>query len=71
MRELAEDVGDDRMLDQLASGVQPSAAELVGRFSRSTRVVEGDVVQVWVRRKALHFFDLKTGLAIRHDADPG
>ena len=71
MRELAEDVGDDRMLDQLASGVQPSAAELVGRFSPSTRVVEGDVVQVSVRRKALHFFDLKTGLAIRHDADPG
>ena len=70
MRELAEDVGDDRMLDQLASGVQPEAAALVGRFSPSTRAVEGDVVEVSVRRRALHFFDLKTGLAIRHDADP-
>ena len=70
MRELAEDVGDDRMLDQLASGVQPEAAALVGRFSPRTRVVEGDVVEVSVDRQALHFFDLETGLAIRHDADP-
>jgi len=69
MRELAEDVGDDRMLDQLASGVQPEAAALVGRFSPSTGAVEGDIVEVTVRRRALHFFDLKTGLAIRHDAD--
>ena len=70
MRELAEDVGDDRMLDQLASGVQPVAAALVGRFSPSTHVVEGDIIEVSVDRRALHFFDLKTGLAIRHDADP-
>ena len=70
MRELAEDVGDDRMLDQLASGVQPAAAALVGRFSPRTRVVEGDDVEVSVDRHALHFFDLGTGLAIKHDADP-
>ena len=49
MRELAEDVGDDRVLDQLASGAQPEAAALVGRFSPRTRVVEGDVVEVSVR----------------------
>ncbi len=67
MRELAEDVGDDRVLDQLASGVQPQAAALVGRFSPQTRVVEGDVVEVSVRRQALHFFDLRTGLAINGD----
>ncbi len=70
MRELAEDVGDDRMLDQLASGVQPAAAALVGRFSPRTRVVEGDVIEVSVNRGALHFFDLRTGLAIRRDSDP-
>ncbi len=69
MRELAEDVGDDRVLDQLASGVQPTAAPLVGRFSPRTRVVEGDVVDVSINVHALHFFDLGTGLAIRHDAD--
>ena len=33
MRELAEDVGDDRMLDQLASGVQPAAALTARRFN--------------------------------------
>ena len=67
MRELAEDVGDDRVLDQLASGVQPQAAALVGRFSPQTRILEGDVVEVSVRRRALHFFDLRTGLAISGD----
>ena len=67
MRELAEDVGDDRVLDQLASGAQPEAAALVGRFSPLTRVIEGDVVEVSVQRRALHFFDLQTGLAISRD----
>ena len=67
MRELAEDVGDDRILDQLASGAQPQAAALVGRFSPLTRVAEGDVVEVSVQRRALHFFDLETGLAISRD----
>ena len=38
--------GDDRVLDQLASGAQPEAAALVGRFSPRTRVLEGDVVEV-------------------------
>ena len=53
MRELAEDVGDDRVLDQLASGAQPEAAALVGRFSPQTRVIEGAVAEVSVRRPAL------------------
>ena len=52
MRELGEDVGDDRVLDQLTSGVQPQAAALVGRFSPQTRILEGDVVEVSVRRHA-------------------
>jgi multiple sugar transport system ATP-binding protein len=65
MRELAEDVGDDRVVVQLAGGEQPATATLVGRFSPRTRVVEGDVVEVSVDRRALHFFDPQTGLAIR------
>ncbi len=64
MRELAEDVGDDRAVGQLA-GEQPASATLVGRFSPRTRVVEGDAVDVRVDRSALHFFDPETGLAIR------
>ena len=60
VRELAEDVGDDRLRSQDAA-----AATLVGRFSPRTRVVEGDGVEVSVDRNALHFFDPQTGLAIR------
>jgi multiple sugar transport system ATP-binding protein len=70
MRELAEDVGDDRMLDQLTSGVQAVAAPLVGRFSPRTHVVEGDTVDVSINLQALHFFDLRSGLAITRDAGP-
>jgi multiple sugar transport system ATP-binding protein len=65
MRELAEDVGDDRAVGQLAAGVQPDEAILVGRFSPRTRVREGEAVEVSVDQRALHFFDPQTGLAIR------
>ncbi len=68
VRELVEDVGDDRAVDQLAAGVVPNEATLVGRFSPRTRVVEGDAVEVVVDQRALHFFDLETGRAIRDEA---
>ena len=63
VRELAEDVGDDRVLGQLADGV-PARAALVGRFSPDTRVREGDSIEVAVYERALHFFDPESGLAI-------
>ncbi len=63
VRELAEDVGDDRALEQLAEGV-PARADLVGRFSPDTRVREGDSIEVAVDARALHFFDHESGLAI-------
>jgi multiple sugar transport system ATP-binding protein len=65
VRELAEDVGDDRAVGQLAAGLQPDEASLVGRFSPRTRVREGEAVEVVVDQRALHFFDPDTGLAIR------
>jgi multiple sugar transport system ATP-binding protein len=65
VRELAEDVGDDRAVGQLAAGAQPDEASLVGRFSPRTRVREGEAVEVSVDQRALHFFDPQTGLAIR------
>jgi multiple sugar transport system ATP-binding protein len=68
VRELVEDVGDDRAVDQLAAGVVPNEATLVGRFSPRTRVVEGGAVDVVVDQRSLHFFDLQTGRAIRDDA---
>ncbi len=63
VRELAEDVGDDRALGQLSGGA-PAEARLVGRFSPQTRVRGGDAIEVAVDSRALHFFDAATGLAI-------
>ena len=63
VRQLAEDVGDDRMLDHLAEGA-PSQTTLVGRFSPHTRIREGDAIEVAVDARALHFFDPSTGAAI-------
>jgi multiple sugar transport system ATP-binding protein len=62
--ELAEDVGDDRAVVQLAAGARPPDATLVGRFGPRTRVVEGDAVEVSLDRGALHFFEPQTGVAI-------
>jgi multiple sugar transport system ATP-binding protein len=64
MRDLAEDVGDDRVVDQLAGGTSQEAT-IVGRFGPQTTASEGDAVDVWVDFCALYFFDLETGLAIR------
>jgi multiple sugar transport system ATP-binding protein len=64
VRDLAEDVGDDRVVDQLADAPQKEAS-LVGRFSPRTTADTGQVVDVWVDLGALHFFDPDTGLAIR------
>jgi multiple sugar transport system ATP-binding protein len=63
MRELAEDVGDDRVVQQMDAGGS-GTAKLVGRFSPRTRVEDGATVEVAVDERALHFFDPQTGLAI-------
>jgi multiple sugar transport system ATP-binding protein len=63
VRELAEDVGDDRALEQLAAGA-PERTTLVGRVSPATRVREGDAIEVAIEQRALHFFDRDSGLAI-------
>ena len=62
-RELAEDVGDDRVVDQLRD--ERRSATLVGRFSPRTTAQSGETVDVWVDLDALHFFDPDSGLAIR------
>jgi multiple sugar transport system ATP-binding protein len=64
VRELAEDVGDDRIVGQLANEEQQEAT-LVGRFSPRTRADAGQNIDVWVDVHAFHFFDPDTGLAIR------
>lgn len=61
VRELAEDVGDDRVVEQLGSQERTT---LVGRFSPQTRIRAGDTVEVTIDEGALHFFDPATGSVI-------
>jgi multiple sugar transport system ATP-binding protein len=63
VRELAEDVGDDRAIAELETG-SPATAMLVGRFDPHTRIREGDTIEVAIDVSALHFFDADSGLAI-------
>ena len=63
VRELARDVGQE-------SAVQAAAEEggtetvMVGRFGPRSRIKNGDTVDVAVETRAMHFFDLETGLGI-------
>jgi multiple sugar transport system ATP-binding protein len=66
--ELAEDVGDDRVAQQVDANA-PAAATLVGRFGARSRVRGGADVDVAVDTRALHFFDPNTGLGI-YDRTP-
>jgi multiple sugar transport system ATP-binding protein len=66
VRELAEDVGDDRV-HQDPSGER---ATLVGRFGARSRVRTGNEVEAAVDTRALHFFDPDTGLGIYDDQQP-
>ncbi len=61
VRELAEDVGDDRV-DRAARVAE--RATLVGRFGPQTQIREGDTIEVAIDEGALHFFDASTGAAI-------
>ncbi|MBV8066115.1 MAG: sn-glycerol-3-phosphate ABC transporter ATP-binding protein UgpC [Actinobacteria bacterium] len=61
VRELAEDVGDERAVDEAASS---DTATLVGRFGARSRVRPGQPIEVAVDTRSLHFFDPQTGLGI-------
>jgi multiple sugar transport system ATP-binding protein len=58
VRELAQDAGDDRAIEQLGS---LERATLVGRFSPQTRIRQGDTIEVAIDESALYFFDPSTG----------
>jgi multiple sugar transport system ATP-binding protein len=62
-RELAEDVGDERAVEELEGG-GGNESEVVGRFGARTRIKPGDTVEVAVDTRGLHFFDPQTGLGI-------
>jgi len=61
VKELAEDVGDDRTAGQLADA---DTATLVGRFGARSRVRAPETIQVAVDTRSLHFFDPESGLGI-------
>ncbi len=61
VRELAEDVGDEARVAQLA---QENTATLVGRFNPRSRARTGEPAEVAVDTRSLHFFDPDTGLGI-------
>jgi multiple sugar transport system ATP-binding protein len=61
VRELAQDVGDERAVEQAA---ESDTATLVGRFGARSRVRVGEPVEIAVDYRALHFFDPDTGLGI-------
>ena len=63
VRELTQDVGDERAVAQLHEGGTDTAA-LVGRFGARSRVRIGQDVEIAVDSRALHFFDQDTGLGI-------
>jgi multiple sugar transport system ATP-binding protein len=67
VRELAQDVGDDRV-DQLK---ETGVATLVGRFGARSRVKERERAEVAVETSELHFFDPETGLGIFNDVAKG
>jgi multiple sugar transport system ATP-binding protein len=68
VRELAQDVGDDRVVQKIEEQATPGAT-LVGRFGARSRVKVGELIEMAVDTRALHFFDAETGLGI-YDSRP-
>jgi multiple sugar transport system ATP-binding protein len=65
VRELAEDIGEELPVEDAPEG----ETTIVARFDPSSRVKEGETVEVAVDTRALHFFDPGTGLGI-YDHEP-
>jgi multiple sugar transport system ATP-binding protein len=63
VRELAQDAGDERAVQQASDAGIPKST-LVGRFAPRSRVRADQAVEVAVDTRALHFFDPETGLGI-------
>ncbi|MFN2629552.1 MAG: ABC transporter ATP-binding protein [Gaiellaceae bacterium] len=69
VRELAQDVGDERAVQDLEGGGGAGENVVVGRFSARSRISEGETAEVAVDTHALHFFDPETGLGIYDGAE--
>jgi len=67
-RELAEDVGTTHKYEAHTKS-QSRTSKLVGRFNSRTEVREGETIEIAVDTRALHFFDVDTGLGIYDGAE--
>jgi multiple sugar transport system ATP-binding protein len=63
VRELAQDIGDERAVQEAAEGTKQQTT-MVGRFGARSRVREGETADVAVDTRSLHFFDPESGLGI-------
>ena len=63
VRELAQDLGDERAVREAAEG-QATETTIVARFDPHSRIREGEVAEVAVDTRALHFFDPESGIGI-------
>ncbi len=70
VRELAQDVGDERAVQDLAGG-PGNETTVVGRFGARSLVQTGETIEVAVDTRALHFFDPVTGLGIYDTSTKG
>jgi multiple sugar transport system ATP-binding protein len=64
VRELAQDVGDERAVQQLDEEDAQPTSTIVGRFGPRSRVRANEDIEVAVDTRTLHFFDPETGLGI-------
>jgi len=67
-KELAEDVGTAHQYEAHTRN-ESKTSKLVGRFNARTQVREGQPIEVVVDTRALHFFDIDTGLGIYDGAE--
>jgi multiple sugar transport system ATP-binding protein len=68
VRELAQDVGDERAVEQHQDAQHTT---MVGRFGARSQVKQGETAEVCVDTRTLHFFDPETGLGIYDDKEKG
>jgi multiple sugar transport system ATP-binding protein len=68
VRELAQDIGDERAVKEATEGTQQQTT-MVGRFGARSSVRVGETAEVAVDTRALHFFDPESGLGI-YDTTP-
>ena len=61
VKELAKDIGDERVVEEAETGQQ---TVMVGRFGARSGVREGQPAEVSVDTTSLHFFDVDTGAGI-------